>query len=526
MSLGHSVFAGVRAAGPREVLVCGRRRLTGDDVLEMVAGAAAALRARGIRRGDTIACMSGRQPETTVARLVMLALGCPVVHLLPGVRIEAAARTMRTLGTTVLLHEPCRQEDADRLLEAYPVPIVYRLDADLFSTPHGGLVSPPEVLPDELSAVAFTNGTTGGAKAVAYSQRAEAAHLAAARATFGPEPWRFLMPPGHYVPNQLALWALATGGTAVLVDDTEVGHEPEVIARERVTQALAGRPIELYDLAGRMGPVALGTGPGTLRLLLYGGAAAVPTRSMEVVMGLGPVALQCYGLTEAGFVTALSPLDHLRPDRVTSVGQPVEGVEVCVRDLEGRALRVGEIGEVWVRSPQLMSGYVGEPERTARTLRDGWVRTGDLGHLNADGYLFLVDRVENRLAEGVYAHPIEHVLTSHPAVADAAVFAVPHEGGHVVAGTVVRRADGEVDLDVLRALVRDSLGARCEPLHLWLIDKVPRTPGGKPDKAALRLRYEHTVPAATEPIHIAPITIEPITIEPITIESTTEPVAT
>ncbi|WP_431903137.1 class I adenylate-forming enzyme family protein [Nonomuraea sp. bgisy101] len=442
MSLGQSVFAGVRAAGPRDVLVCGRRRLTGDDVLEMVAGAAAVLRARGVRRGDTIACMSGRQPESTVARLVMLELGCPVVHLLPGLPIEAAVKTMRMLGTTVLLHEPCRQDDAERLLDAYPVPIVYRLDADLFSTPHGGLVGPPKVLPESLSAVAFTNGTTGGAKAVAFSQRAERAHLAAARATLAPEPWRFLVAPGHYVPDQLVLWTLATGGTAVLLDDADVGREPEMIAGEGVTHTLAGRPIELYELAGRMGPVALGEGPGTLRLVLYGGAAAVPTRSREVVMGLGPVALQCYGLTEAGFVTTLSPLDHLRPDRVTSVGRPLEGVEVCVRDLEGRALRVGQVGEVWVQSTQIMSGYVGDPARTAATLRDGWVRTGDLGHLNADGYLFLVDRVDNRPADGVYAHPIEHVLTSHPAVADAAVLGVPCEGGHAVAGTVVRRAGG------------------------------------------------------------------------------------
>ncbi|MFE3451831.1 class I adenylate-forming enzyme family protein [Nonomuraea sp. NPDC059194] len=421
MSLAHSVFAGVRAAGSREVLVCGRRRLTGDDVLDMVTAAAAALRAHGVRPGDTIACMSGRQPESTVAWLVTLALGCPIVHLLPGVPIGAAVSAMRTLGTAVLLHEPCRQDDADLLLDAYPVPVVHRLDTDLFSTPHGGLVGPPEMPPDALSAVAFTNGTTGGAKAVAYSRRAEAAHLAAARAMLSAEPWRFLVAPGRYLPSQFALWTLATGGTAILVDAAEVGREHEVIAREGITQALAGRPAELYDLAARLGPVELGAGPGSLRLVLYGGAAAVPARGREVVMGLGPVAMQCYGLAEAGLVTALPPLDHLRPDRVTSVGRPVAGVEVCVRDLEGRALRVGEIGEVWVRSPQLMTGYVGDPARTGRTLRDGWVRTGDLGHLNADDYLFLADRVENSLAESVYALPIEHVLTSHAGMADAAV---------------------------------------------------------------------------------------------------------
>ncbi|MGW4471877.1 class I adenylate-forming enzyme family protein [Nonomuraea sp. NPDC004354] len=437
MSLGRSVFAGVRAAGPRDVLVCGRRRLTGDDVLAMVAGAAAVLRARGVRAGDTIACMSGRQPESTVARLVALALGCPVIHLPPGLPARITAGTMRALGTSVLLHEPCRQDDAELLLDARPVPICYRLDADLFSTPHGAPPDPPETPPGALSAVTFTNGTTGERKPVAHSRRAEAAQLAAARAMFAPEPWRFLLPPGHHVADQIALWTLATGGTAILLADAERGREPEVIARERVTQVAAGRPGELYGLAGRLGPVALGADPGSVRLVTYGGAAAVPNRSRDVVMGLGPVALQWYGLTEGGFVTALSPLDHLRPDRLASVGRPVEGVELRVRDPEGRALPVGATGEVWVRSAQVMSGYLDDPVRTAAALRDGWLRTGDLGHLNADGYLFLVDRARSRLPDGVQARPVQHVLPGRRAVADATVFGLPVDDGEVLAGTGV-----------------------------------------------------------------------------------------
>ncbi|GAA2397135.1 AMP-binding protein [Nonomuraea africana] len=488
-SFGQSLVDGVRAAGPREVLVCGRRRLTGDDVLAMVAGAASALHARGVRPGDPIACMSGWQPESTVARLVTLALGCPVIHLLPGLPAEVAAETVRALGASVLLHEPSRQDDADQLLEARPLPVSYRLDADLFGTPHCRLVEVPGTRPGALSAVTFSNDTTGECKPVAYSQDAEAAQLAAARAICGPGPWRFLVPPGHYLPNQIVLWTLAGGGTAVLLEDADVGREAEVAVRERVTQVLAGRPHEFHALAGPLGS-ARAAGASDVRLVMYGGAPAVPARSREAIAALGPVAVQCYGLTEGGFVTALSPGDHLRPGLLASVGRPVRGVELRVRGQDGVELPAGEVGEVWVRSAQIMAGYVGDPAATARALRDGWLRTGDLGRLDAEGYLFLVDRVETRLSPGVHAYPIEHVLTGHPAVADAAVFALPDEGEQVVAGAVVSRGGAEVDLEALRALVRGSLGASCEPRHLWLVDELPRTPGGKPDKAALHARYQ------------------------------------
>ncbi|GAA2812607.1 hypothetical protein GCM10020219_100920 [Nonomuraea dietziae] len=167
---------------------------------------------------------------------------------------------------------------------------------------------------------------------------------------------------------------------------------------------MSGRPFELYALAGALA-TARASGADQLRLVIYGGAPAVAARSAEAIEAIGPMALQCYGLTEGGFVSALQPDAHLRPELLSSVGRPVRGVEVRVRDQDGADLPTGEVGEVWVRSPQLMTGYVGDAVRTARALRDGWLRTGDLGRLDAESYLFLVDRVEERLAPGVYAPP-------------------------------------------------------------------------------------------------------------------------
>lgn len=164
-------------------------------------------------------------------------------------------------------------------------------------------------------------------------------------------------------------------------------------------------------------------------------------------------------------------------------------MELRVRAPDGTDLPPGEVGEVWARSPQRMHGYVDDPARAAAAVRDGWARTGDVGRMDGDGYLFLLDRAEDRLPGGLYAHPIEHVLTGHPAVLDAAVFALPHAAGPVLAGAVVARDGRRVDLDGLRALVGRTLGDRCEPRRLWEIDELPRTPGGKPDKAALASRF-------------------------------------
>ncbi|WP_219470187.1 class I adenylate-forming enzyme family protein [Nonomuraea rhizosphaerae] len=509
---------GLRMAGAGEALVSERLRLSGNEVLAAVSAGASRLVAEGVRPGEPIGCLSGGQPETIVARLVALALGCPFVHLVQGVPVEVAARTMRALGVSALLYEPSRAGEMDPLLAAHPAPVRRRLGwtgTDLFAAPHppqGPSGEPGRAAPGVLGSVAFTNGTTGERKAVAYSRRAEEAQLAAALAVCGHGPWRFLVRSGHHLPNELALWTLATGGTAVLTDNREDGL-PELAVREGVTHFLAGRPFEFHALEGELEA-------GRFRLVMYGGAPAVPSHTWRTAGRLGEVLLQTYGLTEAGFVTALTPADHLRPDLLASVGRPLPGVEVSVRE-GGGEVPAGEAGEVWVRSPQAMSGYVRHHEalgesrdaspgdrhttdappderhatdalpggRHTDATPDGWVRTGDVGRMDAAGYLFLLDRAENRLPHGVHAHPVEHVLTGHPSVTDAAVFALPGgPAGPVLAAAVVAR-DGGATQECLKALVRHSLGDRSVPEHLWLVGEIPRTRGGKPDKAALRARY-------------------------------------
>ncbi|MFB4295544.1 class I adenylate-forming enzyme family protein [Actinomadura sp. NTSP31] len=487
--LGPALLDGLRAAGPREALVHGGLRLSGDDVLEMVSAAVARLTERGVRPGDTVACLYGDGTESLLGRIAAVALGCPFVQVWRGVPVEVAVRALRALDASVLLYAPGRRDDVQPLLAAWPMRVRQALDDELFLSPAPGPVGEPHPAdPGAVSFATFSSGTTGPSKIVAYAHRTEAAHLAAARAMFGPPPWRLLVTPrAGYLRKLFALWTLAGGGTAILEPAGPPARLAEAIEREAATHLMAGRPADLYALAEHLedAPADL----TALRLMIYGGAAAVPARTARAAGRLGPLLMQNYGTTESGFLTVLEPRDHARPELLMSVGRAAPGVELRVRAPDGTDLPPGEAGEVWVRSPQRMIGYVDDDSRTAAAVRDEWARTGDVGRMDGDGYLFLLDRTEDRLPDGLYAHPIEHVLTGHPAVLDAAVFALPHASGRVLAGAVVGRDGRRVDLDGLRALVRGSLGERCEPHRLWVVDELPRTPGGKPDKAALAARF-------------------------------------
>ncbi|MFC5753200.1 class I adenylate-forming enzyme family protein [Actinomadura rugatobispora] len=389
--LGRAVADGLRAAADREVLVRGDRRLRGDEVLAMVEAGVERLTARGVRPGATVACLYGEAPESVAARLVALALGCRFVHLVQDVPVPIAAETMRALDASALLWDPAREPDAGPLLAACPVPVRARLDAGLFAPTTAGPVDMPgpDDAPDATSVVMFSSGTTGPRKAVAYGHGTEAAHLTAARAIFGPGPWRLLVAPrARYLPGLFTLWTLAGGGTVVLEPALgDARRLARLVDREGVTHCMAGRPLAVYGLARDLDAPLTG-----LRQLLYGGTAAYPARTAAAGRRLGPVLTQTYGITEGGFLTVLTADDHHRTELLGSVGRAVPGVEIRVRDSRGGDLPRGETGEVWVRTGQRMLGYVNAPGRTSRTVPGGWLRTGDLGRLDAEGYLFLSDR--------------------------------------------------------------------------------------------------------------------------------------
>jgi fatty-acyl-CoA synthase len=228
---------------------------------------------------------------------------------------------------------------------------------------------------------------------------------------------------------------------------------------------------------------------------MYGASPISPARLVEGMDRIGQVFCQLYGQTEcAGLATSLWRHQHVREERrLASCGTALPGVRVAVLDEEGCELPDGEAGEIGVQGPSVMLGYFKQPDLTASTLRDGWLRTGDMAVRDGDGYFTIVDRKKDMIVSGgfnVFPREIEDVLSAHPSVSAVAVIGVPDDKwGEAVKALVVARPGAAVDGDELMALVRDKKGPVYAPKSVDVVDALPVTAVGKADKKALRARY-------------------------------------
>jgi acyl-CoA synthetase (AMP-forming)/AMP-acid ligase II len=251
-------------------------------------------------------------------------------------------------------------------------------------------------------------------------------------------------------------------------------------AREREPTTACVVPTMLHRI------VAAGGGPWPAMRALISSGAALPAADKEGVLAtLTPNLYDYYASVEAGGVATIGPGEHrLRPG---SVGRPMWGTEVRLDGASGE----GEVGEIWYRSPGMISGYLGQPESDAFT--DGWYRTGDLGRFD-DGFLTLAGRSKEMIISGgvnVFPAEVEAAIRAHPAVGDAAVIGVPDpDWGERVIAFVVPAAGETVPLDALDALLRERLAPPKRPKSITVVEALPRNTGGKVDTAALRALVE------------------------------------
>ena len=240
---------------------------------------------------------------------------------------------------------------------------------------------------------------------------------------------------------------------------------------------------------------------GRLRTYTYG-ASPMPLPLLRAAMNAWPDTdfIQVYGLTEVGGVaTHLMPEEHrdasIHPERLVSAGQADPGMELRIVDpatLED--LPVGEHGEIWLRTPQLMKGFLGKPDETAAVVRaDGWFRTGDMGKVDEDGFVFVEDRIKDMIISGgenIYSPEIERVLAEHPAVMEVAVIGVPDDRwGETVKAVVSLKPDTPATPEDLIAYCREHLAAYKCPTSVDILDALPRNPTGKILKRDLRRPY-------------------------------------
>jgi long-chain acyl-CoA synthetase len=425
------------AHGDGPALAHGGARISYRELDAAAARAAGALSARGVARGDRVAFVLPNDPASVAAYHGALRLGAVVVPLNPLLSMTEIEE--RVADARAVLLEPTA-------LDGSPVDAV------------------ASVAEDDAAVILYTSGTTGEPKRVELTQgglRRVAEYLARDGLGLREEDVLFGSAPLAHVFGMTGCMngAIAAGASLALVARFEPEEALEQIEREGVT-VFMGVPAMCATLVAAS--EATGRRP-RMRVAHVGGAPLPAEMLAAFENGFGAVVLEGYGMTEVGGTVTTNHYD--RPRKVGSVGTPAAGAEV----------RIAEDGEVLVRSPSLMRGH------------EGWLATGDVGRLDEDGYLFLLDRKKDVILRGgytVYPREVEEALHRHPAVREAVVLGVPHPtlGEEVVALVVL---DGDADADDLKAAVRERVAAYKYPRVVVAVDELPHGPTGKIQRSAI-----------------------------------------
>ncbi|MFF4528514.1 AMP-binding protein [Streptomyces sp. NPDC001407] len=491
----------VLSAGPRRAAVTTAEGLviSAAELRDQVHRLAGELAERGVGRGDTVTLLTGNTAEAIVARYAANLAGARVVGLYEGMSPPTMAHIMASVDCSLLLVDDRRHATAGELLRLEGVPGLLSLGPGDFAEdvlaaaarrparPMGGLVGP-----DDDWCIRHTGGTTGIPKGIRMTHGSYRRSLDHRLAGAGDPPRYLACTALAHLAGVFVDMTLHQGGSVVLRHGFEPGDVLAAIERERVTHTWLLPPL-LYRLLDH--PDLAGTDLSSLSRISYGGTAASPTRLRQAAKVLGPVLYGLYGQAEAQYITEAGPAEQEITGRggQLTVGRAVPGVEIAIRDADGATLPPGERGEVQVRTPYVMPGYWKQPELTAEVLRDGWVRTGDVGYLDEDGYLYIVDRIKEMIVVvggHVYPAELEDLLLRHPAVAQCVVYGSRDEESleHVHAA-VVPAAGLRPSLEEIQDFVTAHKGRLYAPEALHLVPDIPLTAAGKPDRQLLRSRF-------------------------------------
>ncbi|MFJ7910917.1 AMP-binding protein [Kitasatospora sp. NPDC096204] len=473
----------------------------GDEVwsaqrcLDLVHRTARALERAGLGRGDGVTVLAGNRPEALLVRLAANLLGCRVAMPFPDWPVAEQVAQAESVGTSALVFDPVRcAAAADGIARAVPSAVLLALGpsplglgTDLLGLAAACSPAPlePRYRPEDVMAVKFTGGTTGRPKGVLRRFARPPRPRLLSGSVF------LLCTPLCHGGGTTADLALASGGTVVMQDGFDAGAVLAAVERHRVSRMFLP-PHLLYRLLDH--PLLPTTDTGSLRRVGYTGCAPAPRRLAEATRRLGRVLHQTYSLTECGPVTRLSPDEHLAPRLLTTAGRPYPDTGLRILDEDGVELPPDRTGEICVRTPTAMAGYWRDPELTERVLRDGWLHTGDLGSLDAAGYLTVGGRRDPMaIVEGRHVFPreIEEPLRTHPEVREAVMFTTTDPDRLERVHAAVALAPGSrLTAEQLHRWGRAHGFGRSAPDTLLLLPAIPLNGLGKPDLGALRAQVD------------------------------------
>jgi acyl-CoA synthetase (AMP-forming)/AMP-acid ligase II len=353
---------------------------------------------------------------------------------------------------------------------------------------------------DDVATLSSTGGTTGVPKGVMNTHRAYQTYFAQFMMAFpyGAErPVNLAAAPMTHTAGMLSLPCTARGGTVIVLTKPDPVALIGAIARYRVTEFFLP-PTVIYRMLDLPGIEAQDF--TSLKYFIHGAAPMSVEKLKRAIEVFGPVMAGGYGQTEApASISYLPPAEQFvdgrlaSDERLSSVGRPNPLIRVEIMNERLEVLPQGETGEICVRGDLVMKGYYKAPDMTAETITDGWLRTGDIGHLDAEGYLHITDRKKDLIISGgfnVYPSEVEQVIWAHPAVQDCAVIGVPDEKwGEAVKAVVELNAGHSVSGEELVALCKRELGSVKAPKSVDFVAALPRSPVGKVLKKDLRAQY-------------------------------------
>jgi long-chain acyl-CoA synthetase len=486
MNLLSPLRRSVAVAGDRPAVV-GERPLTYRELWARCRRLTGALAGLGLESGDRVAVVAANSGAYLELYQTVPGAGYVLVPLNTRHTQAELAYALTDSGTSVLFTDLDPDPFSGLVKRVISLPGEYE---DLLAGA-AEQEPPDDVAEDDLAGLFYTGGTTGAAKGVMLSHRnlvANAFHFMACW-PFTPETrWLVAAPMFHAAGTIGVLSIVWNGGSHVVLDRFDPGVALDLIEAHEITATLVV-PTMLAALAEeqRRKPRDV----SSLTHLSYGGSpSATETLRQARAAFPGATLLHIYGATETSpIVTLLPGQEHvLDTPRVRSCGQPAVGVEVRIADLDGSPVPPGTVGEVITRGPNVMAGYWNKPDETARALRGGWYWTGDLAYMDDEAYVFHVDRSKDMIVTGgenVYSSEVENALHQHPAVAEAAVFGIPHpRWGEAVHAALALRTP--VDEEELRAHCRALIADYKVPKSFEYHTALPKSGAGKILKRELR----------------------------------------
>jgi fatty-acyl-CoA synthase len=503
MFLPDLLIGALERNGDRPAVHIGGQMLSAHELRDEVSRYVQAFQASGLERGSGVATLSKNRVEVLFSMGAVMVSGCRNTPLHPLGSIEDHAYVLQDAGIETLLFDPAFAGHVRELGEHVPgLRLLSYGAADvgedlvkLAATFEPRRLAAPRVDAEDVSALAYTGGTTGQPKGVMATYRGSAAmaQLMTTEWQWPDEVRHLVCTPLSHAGSSLFVPLQLRGGSMFVLPAFDAGAVLAAIERHRITTTMLV-PSMIYALLDH--PRFAETDLSSLQTVYYGASPMSPVRLQEAIRKLGPVFFQFYGQTECPMtVCVLRKEEHLVDDlaRLATCGRPLPWVDVALLDDGGREVPKGEPGELCVRGPLVMRGYWNKPDETAQALEHGWLHTGDVCREDEQGYFTVVDRKKDMIVSGgfnVFPREVEDVISRHPSVAAVAVVGVPdHKWGEAVKAVVVPRPGQAVDAAELIAFVKRHKGAHHAPKSIDIVDAIPVSPVGKPDKKALRARY-------------------------------------